>query len=53
VYAPDHGPFASSREQLTYQSVWMLDHLKINRNDLSDSWLLGVLEFRNLSPVCV
>jgi hypothetical protein len=29
----------------------MLNHLKINRNDLSDSWLLGVLEFHNLSPV--
>ena len=29
----------------------MLNHLKINRNDLPDSWLLGVLEFRNLSPV--
>jgi hypothetical protein len=26
----------------------MLDHLKINRNDLSDSLLLGVLEFRNV-----
>jgi hypothetical protein len=27
----------------------MLDHLKINRNDLSDSLLVRVLEFRNLS----
>jgi len=27
----------------------MLDHLKINRNDLSDSLLARVLEFRNLS----
>jgi hypothetical protein len=25
----------------------MLNHLKINRNDLPDSWPLGVLEFRN------
>ena len=61
VYAPDHGPFASSREfatyarahflweQLTYQPVCMLNHLKINRNDLSDSLLVRVLEFRNLS----
>jgi hypothetical protein len=49
VYAPDHGPFASSREQLTYQPVCMLRHSKINRNDLSGSWLLRVLEFRSLS----
>jgi hypothetical protein len=27
----------------------MLDHLKINRNDLFDSLLVRVLEFRNLS----
>ena len=27
--------------------------LKINRNDLSDFWLLGVLECRNLSPAYV
>jgi hypothetical protein len=31
----------------------MLDNLKVNRNDLPDSWLLGVLEFCNLCPVCV
>ena len=31
----------------------MLNRLKINRNNLSDSSLLGVLEFRNFLPVCV
>jgi len=31
----------------------MLDHLKINRNDLSDSLLVRVLEFRNLSQLCM
>jgi hypothetical protein len=25
----------------------MLNHFKVNRNDLPDSWLLGVLEFHN------
>jgi hypothetical protein len=28
----------------------MLCILKVNQNDLSDFWLLGVLEFRNLWP---
>jgi len=31
----------------------MLSILKVNQNDLPDSWLLGVLEFRNLAPVSV
>src|SRR5271155_3222189 len=44
---------SSSRGHLTYRQVCMLSILKINKNDLPDSWLLAVLEFRNLSPVCV
>jgi hypothetical protein len=31
----------------------MLTIFQVNRNDPPDSWLLGVLEFRNLSPACV
>ena len=30
----------------------MFTIFKVNRNDLPDSWLLGVLEFRNLFPGC-
>jgi hypothetical protein len=54
VYAVNHGTLSSSsRGHLTYRQVCMLSILKVNKNDLPDSWLLAVLEFRNLSPVCV